>query len=37
MVPVLHTYTDDLTNLARVGFERLRERKHDRTDARREP
>jgi HAE1 family hydrophobic/amphiphilic exporter-1 len=37
VVPVLHTYTDDLTKLARAGFERLRERKHDRTDARREP
>ena len=39
VVPVLHTFTDDLTNLARAGRERLRGRSiaHGGTDARRDP
>jgi len=39
VVPVLHTYTDDLTALARAGLARLRGRgiAHGGTDARRDP
>ena len=39
VVPVLHTYTDDLTNLARAGLQRLRGRgiAHGGSDARRDP
>jgi HAE1 family hydrophobic/amphiphilic exporter-1 len=39
VVPVLHTYTDDLTSLARVGLQRLRGRGIARggTDTRRDP
>ena len=39
VVPVLHTFTDDLTSLARTGLQRLRGRgvAHGGTDARRDP
>jgi hydrophobic/amphiphilic exporter-1 (mainly G- bacteria), HAE1 family len=39
VVPVLHTYTDDLTKLVRAGLQRLRGRgiPHGETDARRNP